>query len=538
VSVSPNPAQGTAQTFTATLANASSLSGVAVTFQVAGANPQIKQVRTNSAGQAVLTYTALSAGNDTVSASATASVSGGSVNVFAKPVQVTWTSGVHVSYLTLNLSPASGTLNTSVKVVASLTDISAAPAAPAAGQSVTFKLGSASCTAITGANGQASCSLTPTEAGGSTLTATFAGASQLATSTASIGFRVLASLAPAPTVGLTVNPTTIAAGSAATLTWSSTNATACTASGSWSGSQATAGSLAVTPATNGSYSYTLTCTGAGGSAAATAVLSATLVGVTVTAKSGGGAMGWYVLLFLAALVVVRYLTSPLRPSNVDRYWGGVLWVAVMGCAAVNYARADSTASSDADPYYVGVRVGGMPVRQDAGHIDQGLADRGFDAVTAATDDSGAAGTLFVGYEFTPHTAVELGYTFREATAAHLSGTLPSTASLTPLLQNTTELIRSYGNIVSLSYAGRFELLPRFSLEPRLGGFFWATKVSAVGFDDRVDTTHEGGGVTAGATAAYRVWRGLELGVSIDHYRGFPSNIATLYAGTVVWRFGR
>jgi hypothetical protein len=146
--------------------------------------------------------------------------------------------------------------------------------------------------------------------------------------------------------------------------------------------------------------------------------------------------------------------------------------------------------------------------------------------------------LFAGYEFTRHTAIELAYTYREATVAHLSGTIPSAASLTPLLQNTTELIRGYGNIVSLSYAGHFEVLPRFSLEPRLGGFFWATKVSAVGPDDRIDTTHEGGGVTAGLTGAYRVWRGLELGVSVDHYRGNPSNIATLYAGTLEWRFGQ
>jgi hypothetical protein len=63
-------------------------------------------------------------------------------------------------------------------------------------------------------------------------------------------------------------------------------------------------------------------------------------------------------------------------------------------------------------------------------------------------------------------------------------------------------------------------------------------VTVTGLDDHVDATHEGGGVTAGASATYRVWRGLELGLSIDHYRGFPSNIATLYAGTVEWRFGR
>jgi hypothetical protein len=535
VTISPNPAQGSAQTFTATLANVTTLSGVPVTFQVAGANPQIKQVRTNATGQAVLTYTGLNTGNDTVTASATASQTSGSVNLNANPVRVTWTSGIHVTYLTLNLSPSSATLNTSVTVVASLTDLAASPAAPIAGQTVTFTLGGASCTAKTGANGQASCSLTATQTGNTTLTATYAGSSQLASASASTGFHVLAAggpVTPAPTVTLTVNPTSIAAGSTATLTWSSTNATACTASGDWSGTEATTGTQSVTPATTGSYSYTLTCMGPGGSGSATAALSATLVAVTVTAKSGGGAIGWTLLFCLGVLVLMR-----LRSLRL-----GVLSV-MLAVMAVGAARADSSTSGTqpeptaSDPFYIGIRVGSMPVRQYAGDINQGLADRGFEGVTANTTDSGAAGTLFAGYEFTRHTAIELGYTYREATVAHLSGTIPSAASLTPLLQNTTELIRGYGNIVSLSYAGHFEVLPRFSLEPRLGGFFWATKVSAVGPNDRIDTTHEGGGLTAGLTGSYRVWRGLEIGVSVDHYRGNPSNIATLYAGSLEWRFG-
>ena len=106
----------------------------------------------------------------------------------------------------------------------------------------------------------------------------------------------------------------------------------------------------------------------------------------------------------------------------------------------------------------------------------------------------------------------------------------------PLRQDTTELTRGYGNIVWLSYAGRFDVLPRFSLEPRVGGFFWVTKAVAIALDDRIDIT-QGGGVTTGPTAVYRLWRGLEFGASVDHYRGFPNNIATLYAGTLVWRFG-
>jgi hypothetical protein len=540
--VSPNPAQGTAQTFTATLANATPLSGVPVFFRVSGANPQVKLGTTDAKGNAVLTYVASQSGTDTVVATATGVAAGKSTSTIltSNAAQVNWAAGKHATFVGLNAGPTGGVVDQPVSVSASLTDVSAIPAAALGGQSITFVLGGSSCTAATNAAGLATCALTPAAAGTATLTASFAGSSALAAATQSVGFLVSAASTPAPTVSIAVSPATVAAGTAANLTWSSTNATACVASGAWSGSEATAGTLRVTPATNGTSSYTLTCTGAGGSGAATAVLAATLVAVTVTAKSGGGAIDGYALLFLAALAILRLLMSPPRPRRVHVV---ALLSSLIVFAAVDVVRADSpaAAASDSasalDPLYVGLRVGAMPVRQDGGRIDQGLASRGFGEVTASSETAGTAGTLFVGYEFAPHTALELGYTFREATAARLSGNLASAAALTPLLQNTTALIRGYGNIVSLSYAGRFDVLPRVSLQPRLGGFFWATKVSAVGFDDRVDATHEGGGVTAGVTAAYRVWRGLELGVSIDHYRGFPSNLATLYAGTLVWRFG-
>jgi uncharacterized protein (TIGR03118 family) len=70
--------------------------------------------------------------------------------------------------------------------------------------------------------------------------------------------------APTPTVTLSVSPTSITAGQSAALTWSSTQAVSCTASGAWSGSEAATGSQAVTPTTSGSVTYTLTCTGASG----------------------------------------------------------------------------------------------------------------------------------------------------------------------------------------------------------------------------------------------------------------------------------
>ena len=69
-----------------------------------------------------------------------------------------------------------------------------------------------------------------------------------------------------PTVTLAASPAQVDSGASATLSWSSTNADACTASGAWSGDKATSGSESTGPLTADS-TFTLTCSGAGGSAA-------------------------------------------------------------------------------------------------------------------------------------------------------------------------------------------------------------------------------------------------------------------------------
>ena len=82
---------------------------------------------------------------------------------------------------------------------------------------------------------------------------------------------------PAPTVSLAANPTSVTVGSATTLTWSSANATSCTASGGWSGSEPTSGST-VTGNLTANTTFTLTCSGVSGS-------SSQSVTVTVTGQS-------------------------------------------------------------------------------------------------------------------------------------------------------------------------------------------------------------------------------------------------------------
>jgi hypothetical protein len=102
-----------------------------------------------------------------------------------------------------------------------------------------------------------------------TLTCTGAGGKAAQSTTVTV-----AASAAAPTVSLSVGPSAITSGASSTLTWSSTNATTCTASGAWSGTKAINGSQS-TGGLTASAIYTLACTGTGGSASQSATVSVT-----------------------------------------------------------------------------------------------------------------------------------------------------------------------------------------------------------------------------------------------------------------------
>ena len=200
--VSPNPAQGSSQTLTASLHYATTPAGTPVNFAVAGANPQIASVNTNANGQASFTYTAVHQGVDTITAIATIAAS----PILSNQSVITWGPGSDVTFLSLNPSPTSGTQSRSVNLVASLTDASSSPAVPLAGQSISFTLGGSSCGGTTNASGVATCHATPGGTGSQTLTASFAGTGQYVASSASIGFNVVASTTTSPTPTATPTP--------------------------------------------------------------------------------------------------------------------------------------------------------------------------------------------------------------------------------------------------------------------------------------------------------------------------------------------
>ncbi|HEV7734551.1 MAG TPA: protease pro-enzyme activation domain-containing protein [Candidatus Binatia bacterium] len=190
--VTPDPARGTTREVTATFRYVDVPADTPIFFQVTGANPQVRMVRTNAEGAAVFAYTAVNTGKDTITATAT--IAGTALT--SNPATITWTDGPHVTSLTLNLSPTQARPSQPVTVVASLTDVSVEPPAPLAGQPVAFDVGGVQCAGTTDPAGTVICIVTLPAPGTSLLAATFAGAEVLLPSSDAVGFTVVSSTAP------------------------------------------------------------------------------------------------------------------------------------------------------------------------------------------------------------------------------------------------------------------------------------------------------------------------------------------------------
>ena len=125
-----------------------------------------------------------------------------------------------------------------------------------------------------------------------TLTCVGAGGSAVQSATVSV-------TAPAPTVTLSVGPSAIASGGSSTLTWSSMNATSCSAGGGWSGIKAVRGTQS-TGTLSANSTFTLTCSGSGGSASQSATVAVKSLAPVVTltanpstvANGKGATLNW------------------------------------------------------------------------------------------------------------------------------------------------------------------------------------------------------------------------------------------------------
>ena len=118
----------------------------------------------------------------------------------------------------------------------------------------------------------------------------------------------------APTVTFSASAASVPAGQTVQLTWSSTNATSCTAAGTpgWRGSEMTSGSTAVI--INANVSLTLTCTGAGGSASQSVMVATT---AATSSGGGGGAVDWWMLAVLGVWTGMRRTVVGRRSSLTE-----------------------------------------------------------------------------------------------------------------------------------------------------------------------------------------------------------------------------
>jgi hypothetical protein len=178
---------------------------------------------------------------------------------------------------------SSSTAATSTGTTESMTSItpvisiSASPTATTTGQVITLtwsvaNASGSSCTASGAWTG------TVATSGTQTVTAGDAGSANYTLTCGSVSNTAVVTVAtppPSPTVSLTLAPANISTAQTTTLSWSSANATSCTASGAWSGSKATSGSVTITPSAAGSFTYNLACSGDGGTANASSALSVT-----------------------------------------------------------------------------------------------------------------------------------------------------------------------------------------------------------------------------------------------------------------------
>jgi plastocyanin len=139
--------------------------------------------------------------------------------------------------------------------------------------------------------------------------------SQGAPITPNYGLYSIAMATSAPTVTFSASAASVPAGQTVELTWSSTNATSCTAGGAsgWSGSEMTSGSTAVI--INANVTLTLTCTGAGGSASQSVKVTTT---AAMSSGGGGGAVDWWMLAGLGVCVGMRRTLAGRRRLTAVR----------------------------------------------------------------------------------------------------------------------------------------------------------------------------------------------------------------------------
>ena len=420
--------------------------------------------------------------------------------------------------------------------------ISAAPTTITVGQSSTLTWSSTNATSCTASGAwsgaqttSGSVGETPTATGTSTYTLTCNGAGGSANASATLTVN-----AAAPSVTLSINPASLALGQSATLTWSSTNATSCTASGAWSGTQPTSGTLTFTPTAAGTASYTLTCSGAAAATAMSAVNeTVTVPQTTVTAaalngKAGGGALEPWSLIGLAVLVAWR-----LRQSFRFRVaaLSVIALLALLAAATpVSAQEASSSLQFNWDQTYVGIRAGRSTYWESSSQLDADLARYGETGTSTSIDQHRTTGVVYAGVPFYKALSLELGLADLGEYPVGISTT---STNIPQLAQTIIRNLSSAGRAVTLNLAAPLNITSWFAIEPRIGALGFQSKQEVYTPQGTFSHDREGGGIDAGLALLLRPTRKLYVGAAVDCFDTGGSRCdVLLYSGEIEYHFGR
>jgi hypothetical protein len=419
--------------------------------------------------------------------------------------------------------------------------ISAAPTTITVGQSSTLTWSSTnatSCTASCAWSGAQATSGTVSESpmatGTSTYTLTCNGAGGSANAAAALTVN-----AAAPTVTLSINPTSITLGQSATLTWSSTNATSCTASGAWSGPQPTSGTLTVTPTAAGADSYTLSCSGAAAATAMSVVNeTVTVPQTTVTAtalsgKAGGGAIEPWSLIGLAVLVAWR-LRRSIR-VGVAALSVIALFAMLAAATPASAQEASSSLQFNWDQTYVGIRAGRSTYWESSGQLDADLVRYGETGTSTSIDQHRTTGVVYAAVPFYKALSLELGLADLGEYPVGISTT---STNIPQLAQTIVRNLSSAGRAVTLNLAAPLDITSWFAVEPRIGALGFQSKQEVYTPQGTFSHDREGGGIDAGLALLLRPTRKLYVGAAVDCFDTGGSRCdVLLYSAEIEYHFG-
>jgi uncharacterized repeat protein (TIGR03803 family) len=370
--------------------------------------------------------------------------------------------------------------------------------------------------------------VTPTATGTTTFTLTCAGSGGSASASAPL----VVNAAPASTVTLTASPTSISVGQNVVVTWSSTNATSCTASGAWTGTLATHGSITETPSVAGTSIYTLMCSGSGNAAttaSATVTVQAAAGAPTQTnlsGRAGGGGLSWNSVLGLALLVALR-VRGALR----------ALLSALAALAFIVPAGAQDTSPQwqfNWDQSYLGLRIGSGDYRESSSHLDAEVAGSGFSGIDTSITHHRFGGAAYVGVPFYRALSLELGFADLGRYPVAIS---TSSSDIAPLSQTIARKLWPAGQAVTLGLAAPLDVASWFAIEPRLGLLAFRSKQEVFTPLGTFSDDRTGGGLDAGLSLLVHPARAVYIGVGFDCFDLGGHASVFLYSAEITYHFG-